>query len=69
MPIHLKRYYFSFSVCVNTLKKFKDEAPKELYDATEGEIEKAFMKFCEKMKGKEERFVRYIFDRQIDGSL
>lgn len=55
-------------VCVNTLTKFKDEAPKELNDATEGEIEKAFMKFCEKMKGKEERFCYYIGGSKISAT-
>ena len=42
------------------IKQFEDEAPKELYDAKPAEIIKAFQKFCETKKGKEERFVRNI---------
>ena len=49
-----------FSVCVNVVKQFKEQAPNDLYDKSQNDIEQAFMKFCEDKKGKEERFVRNI---------
>ena len=49
-----------FSVCVNVVKQFKEQAPSDLYDKSPNDIEQAFMKFCEEKKGKEERFVRNI---------
>ena len=49
-----------FSVCVNVVKQFKEQAPNDLYDKSPNDIEQAFMKFCEEKKGKEERFVRII---------
>lgn len=55
-------------VCVNVVKQFEDQAPKELYDASTEEIEKAFMKFCEDKTGKEDRFCYYIGGSKISAT-
>lgn len=55
-------------VCVKMIKQFEDEAPKELYDAKPAEIIKAFQKFCETKKGKEERFCYYVGGLEISAT-